>query len=119
MPHIQDHPNFWTNLDTLVATAEVIIDRPKGSRHPRFPDLVYPLDYGYLTNTTSMDQGGIDIWIGSGQQHRVEAVVCTIDMRKRDAELKILYACTPQEQQVIYALHNEAMMNGILITRGE
>ena len=26
---------FWTQLDAIVETSELIIDRPKGSRHPR------------------------------------------------------------------------------------
>ncbi len=39
---------FWTALSNLVRSATLRVDRPKGSRHPRYPDRVYPLDYGYL-----------------------------------------------------------------------
>ena len=39
--------DFWQYLERLVAGSRVIIDRPKGSRHPQFPNIVYPLDYGY------------------------------------------------------------------------
>ncbi len=42
----------WTRLDGLVASRDVVIDRPKGTTHPRFPGLVYPLDYGYLKGTS-------------------------------------------------------------------
>lgn len=34
---------------------EVTIDRPLGSRHPHHPDIVYPVNYGYLLNTVSED----------------------------------------------------------------
>lgn len=52
---------FWQALDRLVAECETVIDRPKGTAHPRWPEFVYPLDYGYLRGTSSMDGGGIDV----------------------------------------------------------
>jgi len=55
---------FWSAVDTLIAKPEIVIDRPKGTKHPRF-DFIYPLDYGYLKDTTSHDGGGIDVWRGS------------------------------------------------------
>lgn len=45
--------------------AEIVVDRPRGSHHPDFPEFVYELDYGYLKGTTSADSEGIDVWIGS------------------------------------------------------
>lgn len=48
---------FWQAMDKLVSESELVIDRPKGSRHPRYPDIKYQVDYGYLNGTTSM--GGI------------------------------------------------------------
>jgi hypothetical protein len=61
---------FWARLDELIRTSEIIIDRPKGMPHPRYPDLIFPLDYGYLKCTSS--GGGIDIWLGtaSHRDHR-------------------------------------------------
>ena len=47
--------DFWRALDELVSNSEIVIDRPKGSAHPRFPDFIYRVDYGYLKNTASMD----------------------------------------------------------------
>lgn len=52
---------FWEALDNLVRESEIVIDRPKGTVHPRYQDLVYKVDYGYLKNTFSMDGGGIDV----------------------------------------------------------
>jgi len=53
--------NFWLALDQLVAASEIVIDRPKGSAHPRYRDFIYPADYGYLANTRAMDGGGLDV----------------------------------------------------------
>ncbi len=98
--------NFWHTLETLVASCPLTIDRPKGSPHPRYPTLVYPYDYGYLEKTQGGDGSGIDVWVGSLPEQTVTAVVCTVDPFKRDAEVKILLGCTPQEAQVILAIHN-------------
>lgn len=108
---------FWIALDELVSNSEIVIDRPKGTAHPRYPDFIYQVDYGYLKNTTSMDGAGIDVWVGSGER-RIDAIICTIDLMKKDSEIKILIGCTEEEKAIIYETHNETeYMKGILIRR--
>lgn len=60
--------DFWKALDELVNNSEIIIDRPKGTSHPKYPDFIYRVDYGYLSDTSSMDGAGIDVWVGSGEK---------------------------------------------------
>jgi inorganic pyrophosphatase len=108
---------YWNHLEKLVADSKINIDRPKGSRHPRNPDVIYPLDYGELENTGAIDGGGIDIWIGSKPNPNVEGIITTIDLRKRDAEIKILYGCTEEEITTILATHNAGSQAAILIPR--
>lgn len=93
--------SFWEALDALVAGAEIVVDRPRGSCHPDFPAFVYELDYGYLRGTTSADGEGIDVWLGSDPCRRVTGALCTVDLMKRDAELKILVGCTAADCAVI------------------
>ncbi len=108
---------FWHNVDQLVGSSELVIDRPRGSAHPRYPDLVYPLDYGYLAGTSSADGGGIDVWLGSQEAKRPTAVICTVDLRKRDSEIKILLGCSEDEIGQIMEMVNSGPMRGILIRR--
>ncbi|WP_277409315.1 hypothetical protein [Lacrimispora xylanisolvens] len=61
------NPDFWTALDQLVSDSEIVIDRPKGSAHPKYPDFIYKVDYGYLNNTSSMDGQGIDVELTTKQ----------------------------------------------------
>ena len=97
------NPCFWENLQKIVNESEIIIDRPKGTRHPKFPDApAYPLDYGYLSNTSSMDGEGIDCFVGTLKDKSITGVLCTIDMMKKDSEIKILIACTPEEMNLAY-----------------
>ena len=109
--------DFWKALDELVSNSEIVIDRPKGSAHPRFPDFIYRVDYGYLKDTASMDGSGIDVWVGSGDK-KIDAVMCIVDLMKRDSEIKILVGCTEEEKLEVYKTHNETpYMKGILIRR--
>ena len=107
---------FWVALDRLVKQSELVIDRPRGSTHPRYPSLIYPVDYGYLKDTSSMDGGGIDVWVGTDKSGAVDAIICTVDLMKRDSEIKILIGCTEEEKRRILRLHNEtAYMKGIML----
>ncbi len=109
--------DFWEALDLLADNSEIVIDRPKGSVHPKYPDFVYKIDYGYLKDTSSMDGGGIDVWVGSGDK-KIDAIMCIVDLMKRDSEIKILVGCTEEEKQMVYQTHNETeYMKGILIRR--
>ena len=111
--------NFWKALDQLAAQSRLVIDRPRGSAHPRYPGFIYPFDYGYLENTTSMDGGGIDAWLGSLPGRQITAVICTVDQVKRDSEIKLLLGCTPQEARIILQVHNDGQQAGLLIERGD
>ena len=109
--------SFWETLDSLVNNSEIVIDRPKGTAHPKYPDFIYKVDYGYLKNTSSMDGVGIDVWVGTGNK-QIDAIMCTVDLMKRDSEIKILIGCTEEEKQLIYQTHNESpYMKGIMIRR--
>lgn len=110
--------DFWTALDELVHSSEIIIDRPKGTAHPKYPDFIYKADYGYLKSTSSMDGDGIDVWVGTANGKYVDAIMVVIDLLKRDSEIKILVSCTEEEKNIIYQTHNETpYMKGILIRR--
>lgn len=109
---------FWKALDELVSNSEIVIDRAKGTAHPNYPDFIYRVDYGYLRNTTSMDGGGIDVWVGTENTKQIDAIMCIVDLKKRDSEIKILIGCTDEEKNIVYQTHNESQyMKGILIHR--
>lgn len=109
---------FWQAIDELVKSCKIIIDRPKGSVHPKFPEFAYPVDYGYLEGTFACDGEGIDVWRGTSGNQIVDAIICTIDLMKKDSEIKILIGCTPEEKASIYARHNAPpFMKAIFIER--
>lgn len=67
-----EEDGYWRILDELAATSTIVIDRPKGTSHPRYPDSIYPVDYGYLRDTASMDGSGIDVCGNRLVRHRCD-----------------------------------------------
>ncbi len=108
---------YWESMDYLVEQSTIHIDRPKNSAHPRFPKFIYPYDYGYLEGSRSTDQAEIDIWLGENGSKQVTGILVNVDLDKRDAELKVLYSCSDEEMEEIYAINNQLMMNAVLLKR--
>lgn len=114
--------NTW-NIDSdlikaihkLIESSEVVIDRKKGDVHPRYSDIIYPLDYGFLKNTVTTDGSGIDVWLGELKNTDLTAIVCTCDLLKRDIELKLLLGCTKENITTILKHHNQGDLHAGVI----
>lgn len=112
-----DRRRFWDHADRLVAAHPIVIDRPGGSAHPRFPDIIYPFDYGYLDGTGAIDGDGVDCWRGGLPSLQVTGAIVTVDTHKADSEVKWLIGCTPEEMFTALATHRTAWQEAILIVR--
>jgi len=110
--------SFWGYLDRLVSECRIIIDYPRGTHDGGLDSVVFPVDYGYLEGTSSMDGEGIDVFVGSDPGDRIDAIVCTIDLVKRDSEIKVLIGCTEEEKQSILRLYESFFpMRPLLVRR--
>ncbi|MDR1590858.1 MAG: inorganic diphosphatase [Puniceicoccales bacterium] len=109
--------DFWQILEQQIQKNGISIDRPKGKAHPRFPNLIYPIDYGYIPNTKSMDGEGIDILYGTAKKKEIVGLFCTFDEVKKDSEIKILYACNEEEIQMAMVMFSHPPMYALLIRR--
>lgn len=107
---------FWDKLDELVTNKRIVIDRPKGTTHPRYADYIYPYDYGFLEGTTAADGSGIDVWVGSGEK-KVTAIVIVYDPVKSDMENKLLVGCDIDEMNTILTCHQRGDMIAYLVSR--
>lgn len=52
-----------------------------------------------MKNTSSIDGDGIDIWRGTDTEQKIDAIMCIIDLLKRNSEIKILIGCTKEEKK--------------------
>ncbi|WP_238429221.1 hypothetical protein [Frankia nepalensis] len=109
---------LFGNLDELAATWRLVVDRPAGSRHPRVPQAVYPVDYGYLEGTVAADGDGVDVFRGSAVGAGVVGFLVTTDPGKRDVEVKILIDCTADEIERVRRLLDDVLgIGGLLVRR--
>lgn len=109
---------FWNKLDKIFYESEIVIDKPKGSSHPKFSDMIFPLDYGYLKETSGGDGNEIDIWLGSMNEKRIDSIICTVDVIKKDTEIKLLCGCNEEEKKIIISFHNNSeYMSAFIIER--
>lgn len=44
-------------------TVEVTMDRPIGARHPKHPEVVYPINYGYIAGLMGGDGEEQDVYV--------------------------------------------------------
>ena len=111
--------DFWEYLNKLVSEGEIVIDRPKGTKHPRYSNYIYEVDYGYIKNTVTTDGGGIDVFKGSLHSKNVNTIICTVDLLKKDIEIKILIGCDEAEKRAVFKIYSEWYENlqGLLLHR--
>lgn len=78
----------------LGRTVRVVVDRPLGSRHPRWPDLVYPVNYGELPGTLGGDGQPMDAYLLGWEVPvpEAEGVVTAVILRADDLEDKLVVA---------------------------
>ncbi len=72
---------------------EVIIDRPLGSKHPKY-DYYYPVNYGYIPDTISGDGEEIDAYV-LGESNPIDrfcGIVIGVITRENDNEDKLVVA---------------------------
>lgn len=78
----------------LGKTVNLKIDRPVGTVHPRYPDLVYPVNYGYIPNIPGGDSEELDVYLLGVDTpvHEYTARVIGIVHRHNDVEDKLVAA---------------------------
>lgn len=66
------------------------IDRPMGSRHPEYPELVYPVNYGYVEGVVAADGEEQDVYVlgADGPLEAFEGTVIAVYRRYNDVENK-------------------------------
>ena len=51
-------------LESLLGkTLTITVDRPLGSSHPRYPEMIYPVNYGYVSGIVGGDGMEQDVYL--------------------------------------------------------
>lgn len=98
-----------------------VIDRPKGSRHPKYPDLVYPVNYGYVEGVFAADGEEQDVYVlgTDAPLARFEGVVIAVYHRTNDIEDKWIVSLDGRDysdEEILRAIgFQERYFEGFLI----
>lgn len=94
----------------LGKTVNIKIDRPIGSMHPKHPELIYPINYGYIPNVFGGDGEELDVYL-LGVDVPVEeytARIIGIVHRRSDVEDKLVAApegLNFNQNKILQAVH--------------
>ena len=109
----------WTGWERLIRQRGVEIDRPAGKAHPDFPQIIYPLDYGFVPGSVATDGEPVDCFRGSAERLGLVGLVITEDYRQDKRECNLLYGTTPAEIYCAHGFLNFAprLLKGVLALR--
>ena len=88
----------------------VRIDRPLGSAHPRYPDHVYEVNYGFVPNTLAPDGAEIDAYV-LGVDEPLESFkgLCLALLNRKDDEddklIVVPPGFAPTNNEILSATH--------------
>ncbi len=119
-PLVKQHLD-WSGWEALIEENGLTIDRPRGIQHPDFPEIIYPMDYGYVNGTLAGDGREVDAFVGTAASGLVGLVglILTCDHRRGKREAKLLYRCTPREVYLANGFINfdRTLIEGLLALR--
>jgi|SRR5690554_110955 len=118
MNNLENNAYFWQKIDTLYFSNRLVIAREKGSTHPKYHNLVYPVDYGYLEDTQNEQSEGVAVYKGTMSDYMVTTLVVAADILKKEIDVKLLVGCSPQEEEEILRFLNQTdFQKSVLIRR--
>ncbi len=110
---------FWQKIDSIYLSSKFNIAYEKGQAHINFPNLIYPVQYGYLSDLVDEKDLGIAVFKGSANTAKVESLIIAADILKKDIEPKIIVSCTEEEvENILHFLNQTDLQKSIIMKRG-
>ena len=101
---------------------KVIVDRPLGSFHPKYQDMQYPINYGYIEGILAGDGEAQDAYILGGDKplQSFEGTVIAVIHRKNDVEDKWVVApvgLSFTEEEILQSINFQEKFYNVEIIR--
>lgn len=120
MNNLMNNALFWQKLDILLVTSTYKKMRSPKQPHPLHPNLIYPVEYGYLMDSDNPDKIVSKVFKGTSGKSQCEQVMLVVDILTKEMDVKLLVGCT--EDEIIRCLEFSNQTNfqkSVLIRRGD
>lgn len=107
--------------DVIGTIVKGVIDRPLGSAHPDYPDMIYPINYGYVEGVFAPDGEEQDVYVlgADAPLETFEGRVIAIYHRLDDVEDKWIVSLDGSDytdEEILEAIHfQEKYYTGTLL----
>ena len=118
MAQYENNAYFWQKVDTLFLSSGMNLSRKKGDVHPVFKNLIYPTDYGHISDTKSVTSEGVSVYAGSGDRNKITALVIAADILAKELDVKMLVGCTDKEVDDVLRFLNQTDLQKTVLIRG-
>lgn len=116
---LENNALFWQKLDTILLSSSIVIDFPKGTHHPVFTALTYPVDFAHLEDAfENTNSRRLSVYRGSGE-HKVVGIVISADVLEKECFVTVLVGCDEKERHDVLEFMNQMeCQKCIYVTRG-
>lgn len=114
-----------SSYDIIGKMVSGIIDRPIGSSHPNYPDMIYPINYGYVENVFANDGEEQDVYVfGTNDPIKnFKGKVIAVYHRINDIEDKWIVSINGEnysDEEILEKIHfQEKYFEGYLVRNGK
>lgn len=119
MTAYENNAYFWQKIDTFFLSGQLKVLHKKGETHPKFSNMIYPVDFGRLTDISGTNPDGVSVYLGSNERNTVTCLIVAADILEKSLDVKILARCTEEEEiEVLHFLNQTDYQKTVLIRRG-
>lgn len=115
----ENNAYFWQKLDALYLSGDFKVTYKKGSKHPKYPGLIFPCDYGHIETLSSDNQPALKVMKGVGS-NSVQAIVVCANLLDKDVNVLALVGIEKDaEEEVLSFLNQNDFQKTVIIRRGK
>lgn len=118
MNELVNNAYFWQKVDAAYMSGNYEVAYKKGTKHPRYPELIFPCDYGHV-KTENDSESSLKVFRGS-KTGKIDAVVVCANVLEKDLSTIVLVGTTNEEkEEILKFLNNNDFQKTIIINRGK
>lgn len=117
MSEFENNAYFWQKVDAAYMSGNYRLIYKKGTKHPNYPDLVFPCDYGHVD---SDGEASLRVFKGSSKKAGIEAIVVCANLLEKDLSTIVLVDVSSEEKEAILKfLNSNEFQKTVILNRGK